>query len=666
MWVFDANSLRFLEVNDAAVNTYGYSRDQFMLMTVSDIRPPEDRELHREFVRETARSTYSSSTMWRHLKADGTVIYVDIISNHVVFDGKLARIVLAMDASARLGVARALSESRAALNEAQELAHLGSFDVDLRTGTATWSSEMFRIVGLDPEQDLPALLYDFDHPEDAPGVRAEIERSKRDRLPYTVEHRIITKDGRERYVFERGQFFFDGADPKPHRLIGAVLDITDRKHAEEQLRHIAQHDSLTDLANRSLLERRLVSSIDRARAQRSNVAVLFIDLDRFKTVNDTMTHTAGDWLLREVAFRLRHAVEGRGTVARQGGDEFIIVLDDIAREEDALHAARALLSSIAAPLPYEGTKLLTSASIGIAFFPQDGVTPAELLRNADAAMYAAKARGGNAIECFTPELRRTALADMELERALRDLLERDGIEVHYQPIVDARTGRLCALEALARWRTETGFVSPDRFIPLAEETGLILRLGASVLEKACNHMRSIAHLCPPNAVIAVNVSAREIREADFGASVQRVLQRTRLPANRLQLEITESAYMSGEAGMRNIRALKELGIQLSIDDFGTGYSSLGYLKHLPVDALKIDRSFVSDILTDVADQAILRAIIAVAKHLGLGTIAEGVETKEQASYLRALGCTHLQGYYFARPLSADDLATYLEAEAAAS
>ncbi len=657
MWVFELGSLRFLEVNDAACRLYGYSRERFLRMSVSELRPPEDREFDRFF----AHADKGVATLWRHRRADGTTFYAEVVSSSVIFNGKPARAVLALDATARLEVARALSESRAALAEAQELTHLGSFEVDLRTESITWSAELYRIVGLDAERELPRWLDEFDHPDDAGTVRLEIERARRDRTPYSSEHRILTSDGRERFVCERGQFIFDDGEDEPKRLVGAVLDVTDRKQAEERLRHLAQHDTLTDLPNRSLFSERLRCSIGRAHTARNSVAVLFLDLDRFKAINDSLAHAAGDLLLRETAARLNEAVGRHGIVGRHSGDEFLVALEGIDREEKALAIANELLEIVARPLYYEEFKLEVTVSIGISLFPDDGNTPDELLRNADAAMYAAKARGGNAVSRYSPELRLRAIKGVELERALRQAIEQDQIEVAYQPIVDARTGALAGFEALARWQHAGETIAPDTFIPLAEESGLIVRLGTSVLEHACREMVHLLPYCPKGAMMNVNISARQFREHAFGACVQQILSETGLPAERLQLEITESAYISGDAGMRNVKALKALGVALSIDDFGTGYSALGYLKRLPVDTLKIDRSFVADISSDTADQAIVRAIIAVAKNLGLGVVAEGVEREEQALLLRRLGCTHLQGFYFGRPLQREELYLYLQA-----
>ncbi len=660
MWVYELASLRFLDINEAACAVYGYTREQFLEMSISEIRPAADRRLHFEFVHavDSDRPGTPTPTLWRHLKADGTIFYADVTSQSIDFHGTPARIVIATDATARLAVSRALSESRAALAEAQELAHLGSFDIDYERDEVRWSAELFRILGVDPARERPRTLYEFDHPADRALVVAEIERARSSRSHYTIEHRVICRDGTQRVVFERGQFFFREGSAEPSRAIGAILDITDRKSAEDRLRDMAEHDWLTGLPNRALLTQRLNATIARAHDEQTTAAVFFIDLDRFKKINDTIAHAAGDRLLREMAARLSACMDPRVTIGRPGGDEFIVIVESLADASEGMRLANDLLAAIAEPLPYEDTHIVATASIGVAFFPLDGETPDALLQSADTAMYAAKAKGGNAVEAHSAALHAKTLAEAELERALRGALDRGALEVHYQPIIDARTGEVAALEALARWNENGKAISPVDFIPLAEETGLIVRLGSFVLEEAC---RYAATLLPsyPRITMCVNISARQFREADFAGRVARTLTAAGLQPHHLQLEITEGAYISAEEGERQVRDLAALGIQLSIDDFGTGYSSLGYLKRLPVDTLKLDRSFITGIVTDEADQAIVRAIIAVAQNLKLRVVAEGVETAEQAALLLKLGCTYLQGFYFSRPQPSEVIDTYL-------
>jgi diguanylate cyclase (GGDEF)-like protein/PAS domain S-box-containing protein len=657
MYVYEIATLRFLKVNDAACREYGYTREQFLQMTIMDIRPKADHARTAAYVNDLGLAP-AGTTLWRHIRADGNAFYVDVTSTALLVRKKPARIVLAIDATSRLAVSQALSESRAALGEAQELAHLGSFETDLQTGEIRWSAELFRIFGVDPARERPMLLYEFDHPDDRAEIARGVARAREEGGMFTLEHRIRTRDGRERQVFERGRFYYENG--KPRRVVGAILDITDRKDAEERLRMLAEHDSLTELPNRTLIRTQLAAAIERAVRDGTQVAVLFVDLDRFKTINDTISHMAGDDVLRELAGRLTAALERRGFVGRPGGDEFTIVLDGLRDEMTAVAIGYEVVAAIAEPIAYEDVPLIVTASVGVAMFPRDGTTTDELLRSSDSAMYAAKARGGNAVDVYRPSLHIAAVAELELERALRGALERDELTVAYQPIVHGPSGRIVAFEALARWTENGQPIAPNDFVPLAEATGLIVRLGSYVLHRACQELRRLRDAGYPELTMCVNISARQFREYDFAARVRWALESADIPAGNLELEITESAYLSVESGVRNMQALEELGVRLSIDDFGTGYSSLGYLKRLPVSTVKIDRSFVADILTDSADQAIVRAIIAVAQNLALGVIAEGVETAEQAAFLQSLGCNHLQGFFFARALPPEQLEAFLQ------
>jgi diguanylate cyclase (GGDEF)-like protein/PAS domain S-box-containing protein len=652
MFVYEIGTLRFLDVNDAACRDYGYTRERFLQMTILEIRPEADRARAVAYVNDLGEAP-AGTTLWRHLRADGSVFYVDVTSNALRIGKKSARIALAIDATARLAVSRALSDSRAALGEAQDLAHVGSFETDLITGEMRWSAELYRICGVDPARERPVLLYEFDHPDDREEIAAAVARAREEGGCFTIEHRIRTRDGRERHVFERGRYFYENG--RPSRVVGAILDITDRKYAEEQLRHLAEHDSLTELPNRTLIRIQLAAAIERASAGGTQLGVLFVDLDRFKTINDTISHAAGDDVLREIGGRVSTTLGSRGMVGRPGGDEFIIIVWDLRDETIAVAIAYELVAAISEPIAYEDVPLIVTASVGLALFPRDGTTTDELLRSADSALYAAKRRGGNSVDVYRPSLHIAAVAELGLERALRGALERNELTVAYQPIVHGPTGRIVALEALARWSDNGLVIAPNDFIPLAEATGLIVRLGSYVLRQACEQLRRLRDDGFTDLAMCVNISARQFREFDFAARVKGALEAAEIPATALELEITESAYLSADSGVRNMQALEELGVRLSIDDFGTGYSSLGYLKRLPVATVKIDRSFVADILNDSADQAIVRAIIAVAQNLGLGVVAEGVETATQATFLQSLGCTQLQGFFYSRALPPERL-----------
>ncbi|MDA0191128.1 MAG: EAL domain-containing protein, partial [Proteobacteria bacterium] len=447
-------------------------------------------------------------------------------------------------------------------------------------------------------------------------------------------------------------------------------DITERKSSEERIHYLAHHDVLTGLPNRFTLGARLDQALVDARRHQWEVAVLFVDLDRFKIINDTLGHHIGDRLLIEVARRFSAVVRESDIVARLGGDEFVIVLPDLAGHADAATVAGKIIASLAVPVRIDDHELHTSPSIGISLFPTDGSDSDTILRNADTAMYHAKSLGRNNFQFYAEEMNRSTRERLDIERRLRQALARDEFELHYQPQFDTRAHRIAGVEALLRWNAGTGIpLGPDRFIPIAEESGLIVTLGEWVLRTACRQMKQWIDAGLPPLRVAVNVSPRQLHRQNFPEQVAAALAESGLPAHLLELEITESAVMEEPEEARAILVrLKEMGITLAIDDFGTGYSSLAYLKRFPIDHLKIDRSFVTDIERDANDAAIVVSIIALARSLGLKTIAEGVESDAQLALLREHGCDELQGYLFSRPLPAaaarDYLATALAAPAA--
>ncbi len=446
--------------------------------------------------------------------------------------------------------------------------------------------------------------------------------------------------------------------PGSERLfVGILRDIAERRALEGRLRHQATHDPLTGLPNRALLLDRLALALARARRRPGLVAVLYLDLDRFKMVNDSLGHEAGDRLLVALAGRLLALVGPTDTVARRGGDEFTLLLADLGAEAEAV--AERVLADLRVPFTLGGQEIVVGASIGIALGGVGGADPADLLHAADLALYQAKAAGRGRYAIFSPRLRDRASARLAVEQDLRRALDRGEFTVHYQPKVELATGRLVGLEALARWRHPTrGLLPPAEFIPLAEETGLIVPLGRQVLAEACRQARAWQAASPrdPSVLVCVNLSARQFAHPGLVGDVARALEASGLAPGSLGLEITESAAMSAaEATLATLRELKALGVALELDDFGTGYSSLAYLQRFPLDRLKLDRAFVRGLERDAGSTAIVRAVLTLARALGLGVTAEGVETTAQAAALRDLGCDWGQGYLFAPPLPADAL-----------
>lgn len=436
----------------------------------------------------------------------------------------------------------------------------------------------------------------------------------------------------------------------------AVFDnITERKNYQAQLEHQATHDPLTGLANRTLLTDRVEQALVYARRRERQVAVVMLDLDRFKMINDSMGHDTGDALLRQIATRLNSSVRSGDTVARLGGDEFMLVLADMSDELDAVTLAHKLLQAIEQPLTVGRRELVVTASLGVALYPRDGEDSNLLLRNADTAMFRAKELGGNTFQFYSPEMNERIVERLELEVGLRRALENDELVLYYQPQVELKHGTVFGAEALIRWQhPENGMVPPAEFIPLAEESGLIIRIGEWVLDATCAQLRLWQESGKPPLRVAVNVSARQFQQGDLVDMVKRTLRRHRVQASQLELEVTESAVMTDpKHTVTVLRALKQIGVSISLDDFGTGYSSLNYLKRFPIDELKIDQSFVRDLTVDPDDEAIAISVITLAHSLRRRVIAEGVETEAQLAILQRHNCDAIQGYLFSRPLPAE-------------
>lgn len=562
--------------------------------------------------------------------------------------------------------------SRERLSSAQRLARMGSWRLDPETGGVELSRELVALLSLPGEgrarfKDLLQRV----HPDDRHGLERASRRCFAEGTSLHVDHRVILDDGTERIVQTQAQVVRD-LDGGHVVLEGTVQDVTDRKRAEEQVRFLAYHDGLTSLGNRRLFKERLDMAVSQARRLGTGFGVLFLDLDHFKRINDTLGHSVGDQLLKGVADRLVVSVRETDVVARAeldtavsrfGGDEFTILIGQLARGGDLAKVARRLLASLSRPFSLQGHEIVITCSIGIAAWPGDGQDGEVLLRNADAAMYHAKAQGRNNYQFYTASMNEEALQRLMLESRLRRALAREEFEIHYQPRLDRHGDRVLGLEALARWRDpEHGMVLPGQFIPIAEETGLIVDLGDLVLRRACMDLRGFVAAGMPRAPVSVNLSAQQFRSGDLAERIAGILEETRLPPALLELEITESMLLHDEATV--VAALRELqnrGVRVTVDDFGQGYSSLAYLRNLPVDALKIDRSFVSGIADREEDAALTAAILAMGHALSLRVVAEGVEIEAQRRLLSAWGCDELQGFLFAHPMPAVEVVSWWRA-----
>ncbi len=553
------------------------------------------------------------------------------------------------------------SEERYALALAG--ANDGLWDWDLRTGTVYLSPRYKAMLGYaqDAIGNNPVDCLDLVHPDDRVIVESAMRAHIRGETEhYEAEYRMRTAHGTYRWMLSRA-LAVRGPDGRALRLAGSQTDVTERKAAELQLQHDALHDALTGLPNRVLFQDRLEHLVRRGARAEGTSAVLFLDLDRFKVVNDSLGHLVGDGLLVDVAERLKGALRPGDTVARLGGDEFTVLLEDLKDYEEARHVADRVLAALEAPFSVEDQDLYLSASIGIAMVPP-GATADEVIRDADAAMYRAKGEGRGRHALFDSSLHMAALTRLEIELRLRrglagDRLDGPGLHVVYQPIAHAADGRLAGFEALARWRDENGqTMTPDEFIPVAEETGMISSLGRLVLREACRQLQEWRRDDPSASGLTmnVNISGRQLQEPAFAAQVIAALADHGIEAEALRLEITETAASADVATVRS--ALQQLytdtGVRAHLDDFGTGAASLTVLRGFPGDALKIDRSFVDSMGSDPGALQIVRAVVGLAHELGMSVVAEGVETEGQLSALRDLDCEFAQGYLLARPLDA--------------
>lgn len=546
-------------------------------------------------------------------------------------------------------------------------AHDGFWSWNPRTKTLDVGKRLLNILGYD-ENFLPdtyawlALV----HPEDREGYNRAVATHLKGLTPYFYnEYRVLTHSGDYCWVASRGMA---KRDPQgvAYLMAGSVSDITERKIREARIQFLAFHDDLTGLPNRVLLTERVSQALAQAALQQHRVAVLFIDLDRFKDINDTLGHNVGDQLLKSVAQRLGQVLEARYTLARQGGDEFIVLLPGVADAAAAVDVGRLLLGSISQPFQEQEHEFLVGASIGVSLYPDHGLEGSTLLRHADTAMYEAKSVGGNAVRLYTAQMNLRIQRRVMIEQGLRHAQEKGELELYYQPQMDIASGRLVGAEALLRWHVDGGLIPPDQFIPVAEETGLIVPMGEWIIDTAIAQAAAWRRQFGQVPRLAINLSPRQFVGRQLAHCVLASLARWQLPTEAIELEITESLLLNPEGdSMDELRSLHAQGLRLSLDDFGTGYSSLSYLQRLPIGVLKIDRSFITPLGSEQAN-AIVRAIIAMAHSLDLVVVAEGVETEAQLTILRALGCDIGQGYFYSQPLPAAAFSALLRAPVAAA
>ena len=560
------------------------------------------------------------------------------------------------------------------LSNAQRIARLGHWNWDAVTNEVDWSDEARHIVGL---AGTPSELSLEEFLSRVPGndkhrVREWFHRAIARGEESDLNHCILGHDNSERYIRQQVEAILDDAG-QVAQLYGTLQDITELRQAEARIHRLAYFDSLTGLPNRESFKESVKQALELAKRHDRQGALLFLDLDNFKRVNDTLGHNIGDLLLKEIATLLQQAVRVSDVVAhnavkdkaydlaRLGGDEFTVLLPLISRPEDAAVAARRIMELLTQSIQLNGHDVVITPSIGIAVFPRDGDSVDGVLKHGDMAMYHAKRQGKNTFAFYDDSMNQAALKRLMIENQLRKALDRNELSLHYQPQVDTFSGRVCGLEALLRWHSpELGLMMPAEFIPLAEETGLMLAIGEWVLATACRQTKAWIDSGAQIAHIAVNVSVLQFVQKGFPAFVAMILEETGLEPQVLELDVTESLLMKdAECAVQTLQALKTIGVQLAIDDFGTGYSSLAYLKQFPIDRLKIDRTFVQDIDQDRDNAAVASAVIAMAKSMALKVTAEGVETDAQLGFLKATRCDEVQGYFISYPLSTAEMSRFL-------
>jgi diguanylate cyclase (GGDEF)-like protein/PAS domain S-box-containing protein len=656
MWVYDRETLRFLAVNDAAVEHYGYSRAQFLAMTLLDIRPAEDRDLALQFVRNTSEA-YITDRAWRHYKADRSEIYVIAYGRALTHEGRSAVLCAVVDVTERRRAVYELRTQNLRFETAIENMTQGLAMFDGERKLIVCNRRYAEVYNLPPDLVKPGTTHRriLEHRVAAGAYSGpDPETYIRNRIANADEGKPSTR----LLEFPDGRSVIVSHQPMPGGgWVSTHEDITERRRTEARIEHMARHDALTDLPNRVLFREHLEQHLGRVR-RGEPLAVLCLDLDHFKAVNDSLGHPIGDALLQAAANRIRTCLRDKDTLARLGGDEFAILQVGAEQPNSSTALAQRLIEALGQPFDLHGQQVVIGTSIGIVLAPFDGNDPDQLLKNADMGLYRAKSDGRGTFRFFEPEMDAKMKVRRALEVDLRKALANGEFELFYQPIVDLRQNELSGFEALLRWHhPERGIVSPAEFIPLAEEIGLIIPIGEWALRKACTD----AKLWPDSIVVAVNLSPVQFKSKNLVATVLQALATSGLPPKRLEIEITETVLIQdNETTLAMLHQLRDLGVRISMDDFGTGYSSLSYLRRFPFDKIKIDRSFIRDLARRDDSRSIVRAVTGLGSSLGMVTTAEGVETEEQLRLLRAEGCTQVQGYLFSPPKPLREIAELIQ------
>ena len=664
--LFDGDTQRFVDLNANTEKLYGLPREQLIRIGPADVSPERqpDGRLSRDAAREKIQEALDGREPvfeWCHLHSSGREFLCEV--RLVRLPSAERRLVRGsvLDISERKRVEEELRASEERFSKAFHASPVGITISSLSEGRFLNANHAFlEMTGYTHAEVVGHKTDELNLWVDEDTRRAIGGAIHGDDPHLTAEGRLRTKTGEILHILASFVRIEVGGE---ECVLALGSDISERKAFEEQLRHLAFHDPLTGLPNRALFEDRLSQALKRSRGRSEgsgDLAVLFLDLDRFKVVNDTLGHSAGDGLLADVSGRLRASLDEQHTLARFGGDEFAVLLENVSGRREVEETVERLMAGLEAPFEVLGTRVDVTVSVGVAFSRGDAEAPEDLLRFMDIAMYRAKQEEGSGYRIFDRRRDSPATRRLHLENALRQALERDELELHYQPVVCLEKEELRGVEALIRWHhPERGLVSPPEFVPMAEELGLIVPIGEWVLRQACRQAaRWWRHRAPQGPFrLSVNLSARQLQVPALVATVEQVLADTGLPADALELELTENVAVQATEQLRRLRSI---GVRLALDDFGTGYASLSYLRQLEVDTLKVDQSFIHGLEHAGADETLVRSIVFLAERLGLDLIAEGVETRRQADELRAMGCRRAQGFFFARPLPAGELEKILD------
>jgi diguanylate cyclase (GGDEF)-like protein/PAS domain S-box-containing protein len=653
---------QFVYANPAAARILGaaHPRDLIARSTADFLDAVTADIFQRTVVSALKSSALATPVTLAAHRLDGATAFVELSAAKISWEGKTAAQVLIRDVTERKQIQDEMSLMHERLKFAVEGTGDGIWDWDLVSDRFTFSGKLKQIFGWDPDDPIDGKVdwSRFIHPDDLPRVTATLQAYIRGETPlYEAEYRQATKQGEWKWVLSRGVIVAWNERGKPVAIVGTTSDITARKEAEEQAWRHAHMDTLTGLPNRRLLRDRLEAEIRKAQRSHETLALLFIDLDGFKQINDLLGHDAGDILLREVARRLKECVRESDVVARFGGDEFTVVLTGLNETDHIEFVCEKILVTLARPFTLGNEKGYVTGSIGIAVSPLDATSADELMRKADQAMYAAKQAGKNQFSYFTREMDERAHERLHLSHELRHAVEKDQLSLHYQPVIDLHSGMIAEAEALVRWRHPTlGNIAPSLFVPIAEECGLINAIGNWVFRQAAACSKRSSEHANKLIPIGINKSPLQFIRQDEGSDWLDYLERMGISANSIIVEITEGLLLHPSSDVnKTLMQYADSGMRLAIDDFGTGYSSMSYLHKFHIDYLKIDQSFVHDIETNASHRTIAETIIIMAHRLGLEVIAEGIETRPQMEILARAGCDYGQGYFFSRPVPEQQL-----------